>query len=173
MVSRLPVIDDDGEVGDLSEVDPALFKPFQKLPASLQAEKPRVWPWWTRRCTWQNDLQGLSGVLSRRLMDESSGKWLIKKEFQEEIMIGIFWNVGFIPQILRDTLSVSPDKRSLPCKNSVRIAIVFLPLLIGHRNFAVPVARTVHIQVGAWLRQMSTSYLPSLVITQQRAAEMR
>ena len=34
MVSRLPVIDDDGEVGDLSEVDPALFKPFQALPAS-------------------------------------------------------------------------------------------------------------------------------------------
>ena len=38
MVSRLPVIDDDGEVGDLSEVDPALFKPFQALPASLQAK---------------------------------------------------------------------------------------------------------------------------------------
>jgi uncharacterized protein (DUF4415 family) len=38
MVSRLPVIDDDGEVGDLSEVDPALFKPFQELPASLQAK---------------------------------------------------------------------------------------------------------------------------------------
>ena len=38
MVSRLPVIDDDGEVGDLSEVDPALFKPFQALPAPLQAK---------------------------------------------------------------------------------------------------------------------------------------
>lgn len=38
MVSRIPVIDDDGEVGDLSEVDPALFKPFQELPASLQAK---------------------------------------------------------------------------------------------------------------------------------------
>ena len=38
MVSRLPVIDDDGEVGDLSEVDPALFKPFQELPASLLAK---------------------------------------------------------------------------------------------------------------------------------------
>lgn len=38
MVSRLPVIDDDGEVGDLSEVDPALFKPFSSLPASLQTK---------------------------------------------------------------------------------------------------------------------------------------
>ena len=38
MVSRLPTIDADGEVGDLSEVDPALFKPFQALPASLQAK---------------------------------------------------------------------------------------------------------------------------------------
>ena len=38
MVSRLPVIDDDGEVGDLSEVDPALFKPFSALPASTQAK---------------------------------------------------------------------------------------------------------------------------------------
>ena len=38
MVSRLPVIDDDGEVGDLSEVDPALFRPFQELPAPLQAK---------------------------------------------------------------------------------------------------------------------------------------
>jgi uncharacterized protein (DUF4415 family) len=36
MVSHLPVIDDDDEVGDLSEVDPALFKPFSALPASLQ-----------------------------------------------------------------------------------------------------------------------------------------
>lgn len=32
------MIDDDGEVGDPSEVDPALFKPFQELPASLQAK---------------------------------------------------------------------------------------------------------------------------------------
>lgn len=38
MDSRLPVIDDDGEVGDLSEVDPTLFKPFSALPASLQAK---------------------------------------------------------------------------------------------------------------------------------------
>ena len=38
MVSRLPVIDAEGEVGDLSEVDPALFKPFSALPASLQAK---------------------------------------------------------------------------------------------------------------------------------------
>jgi uncharacterized protein (DUF4415 family) len=38
MVSRLPVIDDDGEVGDLSEVDPALFRPAHEvLPAELQA----------------------------------------------------------------------------------------------------------------------------------------
>ncbi|MBE0475313.1 BrnA antitoxin family protein [Rhodoferax sp.] len=38
MVSRLPVIDDDGEVGDLSKVDPSAFKPFSALPASLQAK---------------------------------------------------------------------------------------------------------------------------------------
>ena len=38
MDSRLPVIDGDGEVGDLSEVDPTLFKPFSALPASLQAK---------------------------------------------------------------------------------------------------------------------------------------
>lgn len=38
MVSRLPVIDADGEVGDLSEVDPALFKPLSALPVSLQAK---------------------------------------------------------------------------------------------------------------------------------------
>lgn len=38
MVSRLPVIDADGEVGDLSEVDPALFKPLSALPAALQAK---------------------------------------------------------------------------------------------------------------------------------------
>lgn len=31
MVSRLPVIDDDGEVGDLSEVDPSLFKPAHEV----------------------------------------------------------------------------------------------------------------------------------------------
>lgn len=36
MGSRLPVIDADGEVGDLSTIDPALFKPFSELPASLQ-----------------------------------------------------------------------------------------------------------------------------------------
>jgi uncharacterized protein (DUF4415 family) len=36
MVSRLPVIDENGEVGDLSEVDPALFRPADKvLSASL------------------------------------------------------------------------------------------------------------------------------------------
>ena len=38
MVSRLPVIDKDGEVSDLSEVDPSLFKPVSALPASLQAK---------------------------------------------------------------------------------------------------------------------------------------
>ena len=38
MVSRLPVIDKDGEVGDLSEVDPKLFKPFSELPQSLQTK---------------------------------------------------------------------------------------------------------------------------------------
>ena len=38
MVYHLPVIDDDGEIGDLSEVDPALFKSFSELPASLQAK---------------------------------------------------------------------------------------------------------------------------------------
>jgi uncharacterized protein (DUF4415 family) len=31
MVSRLPVIDDDGEVGDLSEVDGALFRPAHEV----------------------------------------------------------------------------------------------------------------------------------------------
>ena len=36
MVSRLPVIDNDGEVGDLSEVDPASFRPANEvLPPSL------------------------------------------------------------------------------------------------------------------------------------------
>jgi len=32
----LPAINDDGEVGDLSLVDPVLFKPFSELPISLQ-----------------------------------------------------------------------------------------------------------------------------------------
>jgi len=41
MVSRLPIINDDGEVGDLSEVDPALFKPFSALPESLRATLSR------------------------------------------------------------------------------------------------------------------------------------
>ena len=37
MVSRLPVIDKDGEVGDLSEVDTSLFKPAHEvLPLALQ-----------------------------------------------------------------------------------------------------------------------------------------
>jgi uncharacterized protein (DUF4415 family) len=40
MVSRLPVIDADGEVGDLSKVDPTLFKPFSALPVSLQTKEP-------------------------------------------------------------------------------------------------------------------------------------
>ncbi len=31
MVSRLPVIDDDGEVGDLSEVDMSLFRPAREV----------------------------------------------------------------------------------------------------------------------------------------------
>ncbi len=38
MASRLPVIDSDGEVSDLSMADPALFKPFSDLPKSLQAK---------------------------------------------------------------------------------------------------------------------------------------
>ena len=38
MASRLPVIDDDGEVGDLSEVDPHLFRPAAEvLPPDLYA----------------------------------------------------------------------------------------------------------------------------------------
>ena len=45
MVSRLPVIDDDGEVGDLSLVDASLFKPAHEvLPLELQkvlGMKPR------------------------------------------------------------------------------------------------------------------------------------
>ena len=36
MASRLPVIDDDGEVGDLSEVNPHLFRPAAEvLPPDL------------------------------------------------------------------------------------------------------------------------------------------
>ena len=38
MASRFPVIDADGEVGDLSTLDPALFKPLSALPASLQGK---------------------------------------------------------------------------------------------------------------------------------------
>ncbi|NLC36176.1 MAG: hypothetical protein GX772_06995 [Alcaligenaceae bacterium] len=38
MVSRLPVIDDDGEVGDLSQTDPALFKSLKEMPPSLQSK---------------------------------------------------------------------------------------------------------------------------------------
>jgi uncharacterized protein (DUF4415 family) len=38
MVSRLPVIDDDGEVANLSEVDPTAFVSFAELPATLQAK---------------------------------------------------------------------------------------------------------------------------------------
>lgn len=38
MVSRLPKIDADGEVGNLSEVDPSVFKPVSALPPSLQAK---------------------------------------------------------------------------------------------------------------------------------------
>jgi uncharacterized protein (DUF4415 family) len=37
MVSRLPEIDEDGEVGDLSEVDPSLFRPAREvLPLAFQ-----------------------------------------------------------------------------------------------------------------------------------------
>ena len=37
MVSRLPVMDDDGEVGDLSEVSPALLRPAHEVfPLALQ-----------------------------------------------------------------------------------------------------------------------------------------
>jgi uncharacterized protein (DUF4415 family) len=38
MVSRKPLIDQDGEVGDLSRVDGADFKPFSSLPVSLQTK---------------------------------------------------------------------------------------------------------------------------------------
>lgn len=38
MDSRLPVLDANGEVGDLSQCDSTLFKPFSDLPASLQAK---------------------------------------------------------------------------------------------------------------------------------------
>jgi len=36
MVSRLPKIDAQGEVDDLSQVDPKVFKPLSALPASLK-----------------------------------------------------------------------------------------------------------------------------------------
>jgi len=36
--SRLPVIDDNGEVGDLSEVDPDTALSFSQLPPSLQTK---------------------------------------------------------------------------------------------------------------------------------------
>ena len=37
MVSRLPVIDEDGEVGDLSDVDMSVFRPAHEvLPQALQ-----------------------------------------------------------------------------------------------------------------------------------------
>lgn len=38
MALKLPVIDASGEVGDLSDIDPALFQPFSALPESLQAK---------------------------------------------------------------------------------------------------------------------------------------
>jgi uncharacterized protein (DUF4415 family) len=38
MASRLPVIDKNGEVGDLSGADPKLFKPISELPKSLQTK---------------------------------------------------------------------------------------------------------------------------------------
>ena len=38
MVSRKPSIDQDGEVGDLSRISPADFKPFASLPVSLQSK---------------------------------------------------------------------------------------------------------------------------------------
>jgi len=38
MASRLPVINHDGEVSDLSGADPKLFTPFSELPESLQAK---------------------------------------------------------------------------------------------------------------------------------------
>lgn len=38
MASRLPAMGTDGEVGDLSTLDPALFKPLSALPASLQGK---------------------------------------------------------------------------------------------------------------------------------------
>ncbi len=36
MDSHLPIIDDTGEVDDLSRIDPALFKTFSELPMALQ-----------------------------------------------------------------------------------------------------------------------------------------
>jgi uncharacterized protein (DUF4415 family) len=38
MVSRKPLIDRDGEVGDLSRLNTADFKPFASLPTSLQSK---------------------------------------------------------------------------------------------------------------------------------------
>jgi uncharacterized protein (DUF4415 family) len=38
MVSRLPAIDAEGEVADLSEVDPNVFKPLSEMPDALQAK---------------------------------------------------------------------------------------------------------------------------------------
>ena len=38
MATRYPVIDADGEVGDLSTLDPTLFKPAAALPPSLQGK---------------------------------------------------------------------------------------------------------------------------------------
>ncbi len=38
MVSRLPVVNAEGEVADLSAVDPAHFKPLSALPASLRTK---------------------------------------------------------------------------------------------------------------------------------------
>ena len=38
MDSRKPLIGDDGEVGDLSQVDASAFTPFNALPKSLQAK---------------------------------------------------------------------------------------------------------------------------------------
>ncbi len=38
MATRYPVIDADGEVGDLSTFDPTLFKPASALPRSLQGK---------------------------------------------------------------------------------------------------------------------------------------
>ena len=42
MDSCLPNIDADGEVGNLSKVDPALFWPFSSLPTALQEKNTRA-----------------------------------------------------------------------------------------------------------------------------------